>query len=33
MCVCVCGLSVSQWPRRPGFNLRSSHSKVSKNVA
>ena len=25
------GYSVHQWPRRPGFNLRSSHSKNSKN--
>ena len=24
-------LSVHQWPRRPGFNPRSSHTKISKN--
>ena len=25
------GLSVRQWPGRPGFNPRSSHTKDSKN--
>ena len=25
------GLSVRQWPGRPRFNLRSSHTKDSKN--
>ena len=25
------GLAVSQWPGRPGFNPRSSHTKDSKN--
>ena len=24
-------LTVRQWPGRPGFNLRSSHTKDSKN--
>ena len=34
MSVCVCGCngrSVRQWPVRPGFNPRSSHTKDSKN--
>ena len=35
MYICTCmpnELSVRQWFRRPGFNLRSSHNKDSKMV-
>ena len=33
VCVCVCGMMVrvcTQWPGKPGFNPRSSHTKDSR---